>query len=1802
MRRSARNALVSAASLGLLAPTLLWATPVASALESETTTFTTTGVASYTVPAGVSVLTIEAWGAEGTKGPRESNPSPGKGGGIRSTVTVTPGQVLQVMVGAAGGGGVGGVAWASGGNGGGASGVRAGSCAAALACDPSADLVIAGGGGGAGPVSNLTTYDGPCGGDGGANPDGSGARGCSSDSTDPTAGGAGGTATAGGAGGTKLHFDGAPGTAGHGGDGEDLSGGGGGGGGDGHYGGGAGVSSRADTPTDGGGGGGSSWAVPAAISTEFLGASRTGDGSVTITTLAGVAVSSTTVTASANPIRAGDEVKYVATVSPGDVGGTLTFTADGTDIPSCIDMAVSNGIAECWNSRVLRTTGTHTISARYSGSDGALPSTAPGLVMTVQPATTSTTLEADEVSVGAGTPVTYTATVTPPPVGGTVRFRSTGQAISGCDAVVPDPTTGVAVCTFVYRTTGGWLVYADFSGTSSYSASSSSEVSQAVNPTQTTTVVTSGGNPSGIDQTVTYTASVSPAPTSGTVAFTHDGAAVAGCAAVAVNASGQASCTRTYAIGGSHTVSATFAGIPDYAASTSDAFTQTVSASIALSSDTGSAPLGFGVRLTATLSPAPAGSTVTFFDGGSPVTGCTRLPVDSGSGRATCLTGFTTTGAHPIAVDHYNAGGTLLGRSGAFSQDVTLATADYTTTGADSAFVVPATWSDIRIEAWAAAGARAHREDTTSPGQGGRVVATVAVTPGQVLQVSVGAVGGGGAGGTGEVPFGPAGNGGGASGVRFGPCAATLSCDVGSTLVVAGGGGGSGSWNGSFVGENSWIPCGGNGGIGSDGSGGSGCSTDSNTATGGAGATATAGGAGGTKTEFQGFTGSTGTAGHGGAGAVASPTSMGGGGGGDGWFGGGGGAGGAAYSQSRGGGGGGSSWVSPTVTSSAFLGSPSTGAGSVTITHAATRILLTSTSEGNLPFGVERTLTARLVDSGGATVDSGPDSVLPVTFSRAAGAGSVTGLTTVSAVAGVATIQVTGADLGALDVAASAGGFTSAPWSLLVARVAQVVTFDAPPSPAAYGTGFLVAPTVDSGLAPSLQASGGCTSEVTTGGWTVTMTSGTVACTLVASQAGDAQREPAPSVTRVVSAAKQAQAPLALAATSTGTYGEAYPVVGSGGSGTGSLSLDLTGAACTLTDNAASSAVLTAVGVGTCTTTLTRAGDANYDAAQSTRVTEIGARPLTVTANAATKVYGTADPAVTATLSGFAFAETTADAGVSGVADCARAAGEDVASYVITCAAGTLTADHYSLVAGPTAAFTITPADLTITASSEVLVYGEPVSSVAPRYTGLANGDLEPSTRPACSTTAMTLSSVDTYPTACTGAGDPNYSITELPGTVTVTPAPLLVTASDGTSVYGDPAPVIQPRYTGLLGADDASTALSVAPTCASLTDRRSVVGTYASTCSSAVSHNYALTYADGVVEVTRADLVVTAADATAVYGDGPPAVHPLYAGLVNGEVDVDDGPVCRSSSTPTTGAGTYVGAATCADAVDPNYTIRYLPGDVTVTAARLLITASDGTAAYGAAAPVTTPSYVGLVNGETAADALSTVPSCTPGTSDRSPVGRYASSCAAAVGANYAISYAAGAVVITRAPLVVTVGDASRLVGQPDPAFGYTVAGLVDGDTVAALTGSPSYSTPATPTSAVGTYPVKVSGLAAANYAIAFQPGSLTITRAPVEPSPRASSAPDAATATVERDQDAGGEGALGTSGGTDAGSASEATPPAVESDAPAPAANGGGDRTAASSGASATGAPWPLVLAGLALLVVAAGAATAAVRRHRG
>jgi hypothetical protein len=104
-----RSVVVAAA---LVAATSMAVVPTASAATTVTQTFGYTGsTASFTVPSGVTQLTLTAQGAQGGRGGPDAAGLPPVGGylGVVSgTVSVTPGQVLTIAVGQGGANGTGG--------------------------------------------------------------------------------------------------------------------------------------------------------------------------------------------------------------------------------------------------------------------------------------------------------------------------------------------------------------------------------------------------------------------------------------------------------------------------------------------------------------------------------------------------------------------------------------------------------------------------------------------------------------------------------------------------------------------------------------------------------------------------------------------------------------------------------------------------------------------------------------------------------------------------------------------------------------------------------------------------------------------------------------------------------------------------------------------------------------------------------------------------------------------------------------------------------------------------------------------------------------------------------------------------------------------------------------------------------------------------------------------------------------------------------------------------------------------------------------------------------------------------------------------------------------------------------------------------------------------------------------------------------------------------------------------------------------------------------------------------------------
>src|SRR5207249_11362145 len=106
------------------------------------------------------------------------------------------------------------------------------------------------------------------------------------------------------------------------------------------------------------------------------------------------------------------------------------------------------------------------------------------------------------------------------------------------------------------------------------------------------------------------------------------------------------------------------------------------------------------------------------------------------------------------------------------------------------------------------------------------------------------------------------------------------------------------------------------------------------------------------------------------------------------------------------------------------------------VTGAASKLAL-SGSTANLTAGATRTLTATIQDSAGNTITTGSDSTLSVTFAKTAGVGNVSGLNSVNAVAGVATLTVTGTTAGSVTITASGTGSGGA----LTAGTGNPITF-----------------------------------------------------------------------------------------------------------------------------------------------------------------------------------------------------------------------------------------------------------------------------------------------------------------------------------------------------------------------------------------------------------------------------------------------------------------------------------------------------------------------------------------------------------------------------------------------------------------------------------------------------------------------------------------------------------------------------------------------------------------------------------------
>ncbi len=513
--------------------------------------------------------------------------------------------------------------------------------------------------------------------------------------------------------------------------------------------------------------------------------------------------------------------------------------------------------------------------------------------------------------------------------------------------------------------------------------------------------------------------------------------------------------------------------------------------------------------------------------------------------------------------------------------------------------------------------------------------------------------------------------------------------------------------------------------------------------------------------------------------------------------------------------------------------------------------------------------------------------------------------------------------------------------------------------------------------------------------------------------------------------------------------------------------------------------------VGSYPITASGAASPNYTITYASGTLSVNAAALTISAVNASKPYGAAVPALTASYSGFVNGDTADSLTTPPTLTTAATAASPVGTYSIT-ASGAASANYTISYAGGT--LTVSPAALTITAANASKPYGAAVPALTASYSGFVNGDSAGSltTPPTLTTTATAASPVGSYPITASGAASPNYTITYASGTLSVNAAALTISAVNASKLYGAAVPALTASYSGFVNGDTASS-LTTPPTLTTAATAASPVGTYSITASGAASANYTISYAGGTLTVSPAALTITAANASKPYGAVVPALTASYSGFVNGDTasSLTSPPTLTTAATAASPVGTY--SITASGAASPNYTISYAGGTLTVNAATLTISAVNASKLYGAAVPALTASYSGFVNGDTASS-LTTPPTLTTAATAASPVGTYSITASGAASANYTISYAGGTLTVSPAALTISAANASKLYGAAVPALTASYSGFVNGDTASSLTSPPTLTTTATAASPVGNYPIQMSGAASPNYAINFVSGTLTI------------------------------------------------------------------------------------------------------------
>jgi len=425
-------------------------------------------------------------------------------------------------------------------------------------------------------------------------------------------------------------------------------------------------------------------------------------------------------------------------------------------------------------------------------------------------------------------------------------------------------------------------------------------------------------------------------------------------------------------------------------------------------------------------------------------------------------------------------------------------------------------------------------------------------------------------------------------------------------------------------------------------------------------------------------------------------------------------------------------------------------------------------------------------------------------------------------------------------------------------------------------------------------------------------------------------------------------------------------------------------------------------------------GGSNYNVTFVTAFGNINPADLNVTANDKIIIFGGTDPVFDFTVNGFVSPDTFLTTPICSVADPHTAVG----TYPIVCSAGDAGTNytiHYH-----DGVFTVSAKIiLNVTGSSHTITYGDAAPTFTSNITGFVDSDDASvlNTPPTCTAGNGPFTAVGSpYAVTCSGGLDDKYDFNYIPGSMTVNPKVLTITANNTNKTYGSTATFTGSEFTtsGLIGTDSVNSVTLISSGAVNTAS----VGAYnivSSTASGIGLENYTITYANGTLTVSPKALTITANNASKIYGATTTFSGDEFntLGLVNADT-VTSVTLTSSGAVNTANVGPYNIVPSAAIGIGlGNYTITYANGTLTIDKAGLTVNADNKTKVFGAVDPTFTFVITGLQNSDTEAG-IDVLPTCNISGMHGAP-GTYTIVCSGGSDNNYTfVSYINGTLTVS--------------------------------------------------------------------------------------------------------------------------------------------------------------------------------------------